>query len=157
MCWVSRFGDCTRPHNCEAAAKDQVLRLRIVKAWHVATVVLQVSMRAVDALKMVCNTGPRIADGLSGAKRWVQGIGQAPLQLSTGQRGVRRVQRVWHEQGNPQLQQMMAGITVTFVLKVHPASPLVPRHHVTCRTPVTLQRPHFCWEMSTKKQCLLAA
>lgn len=59
-----------------------------------------------------------MAEGLGGFSRWARGMGQKPLQLTTGQRGVRRVKHLWRDHGAPGLQQAKAGITVSFVAKV---------------------------------------
>lgn len=57
--------------------------------------------------------------------RWMQGAGQQPLQLTTGQRGVRRVRRLWQERGKPHVQQAKDGITLAFVVKVLANRPLI--------------------------------
>ncbi len=59
-----------------------------------------------------------MAEGLGGFSRWARGMGQKPLQLTTGQRGVRRVKHLWRDHGAPGLQQAKAGITFSFVVKV---------------------------------------
>lgn len=62
--------------------------------------------------------GKRVAEGIGGLGRWAQGMRHAPLQLSTGQRGVRRVHTLWHERALPQMRQAYSGITLGFVVKV---------------------------------------
>jgi hypothetical protein len=59
-----------------------------------------------------------VAEGIGGLGQWAQGMRHAPLQLTTGQRGVRRVQTLWHERAVPQMRQAYSGITLSFVLKV---------------------------------------
>ena len=67
---------------------------------------------------LLLTEGKRMAEGFSGMGRWARGVRHAPLQLSTGQRGIRRVQNLWHEQAVPQLRQAYSGITLSFVIKV---------------------------------------
>ena len=69
---------------------------------------------------MAVDEGKRVAEGIGGLGQWARGVRHAPLQLSTGQRGVRRVQTAWHEQAVPQLRQAYSGITLSFVIKVRP-------------------------------------
>lgn len=61
-----------------------------------------------------------MAEGLGGLGRWARGMRHAPLQISTGNRGIRRARSLWHEQAMPRLQQAYSGITLSFVVKVGP-------------------------------------
>ena len=72
----------------------------------------------VQLLSMAGDEGKRVAEGIGGLGQWAQGMRHAPLQLSTGQRGVRRVQTLWHERVVPQMRQAYSGITLGFVVKV---------------------------------------
>lgn len=65
-----------------------------------------------------------MAEGLGGVGRWVRGVRHAPLQLTTGQRGIRRINHLWHNAASatgPQLQKPYSGITLSFVVKVSSA------------------------------------
>lgn len=62
--------------------------------------------------------GKRVAEGLGALGRWAPGMRHSPLQLSTGQTGVRRVKHLWYEQAAPRLQQAYSGITLSFVIKL---------------------------------------
>lgn len=78
-------------------------------------------------------TGKRVAEGFGGLGRWARGMRHAPLQLSTGNSGIRRVQNLWREQAMPRLQQTHSGITLSFVLKVC-SGKLEPAH--CCHVPL---------------------
>mmetsp|Transcript_5459 Transcript_5459/g.15597 ORF Transcript_5459/g.15597 Transcript_5459/m.15597 type:complete len:391 (+) Transcript_5459:224-1396(+) len=62
--------------------------------------------------------GKRVIDSVSGVGNWLTGHQQPTMQLSTGQRGVRRIQGLWSDHGHHCLQQAKASITFTFLLKV---------------------------------------
>lgn len=61
--------------------------------------------------------GKKVYDGVSGMGQWIKGQ-QAPAQLSSGQRGIRRIQRAWSQHGSERLQQAKTGMTIDFCLKV---------------------------------------
>ena len=79
---------------------------------------------------MACDEGKRVAEGIGGLGQWAQGMRHAPLQLTTGQRGVRRVQTLWHERAVPHMQQAYSGITLGFVVKVRALLAGQPNGHV---------------------------
>lgn len=62
--------------------------------------------------------GKKIAEGFGGMSRALRGVGHAPLQLTTGQRGVRRAKQLWRDHGAGRLQHAKDGITFSFVVKV---------------------------------------
>jgi hypothetical protein len=95
-----------------------------------------------------------VAEGIGGLGKWAQGMRHAPLQLTTGQRGVRRVQTLWHERAVPQMRQAYSGITLGFVVKVCALLAALlagqPNGHVC--TPLTCQAEDYDDEFIDSQQ-----